>query len=332
MVACLVLLKGCPVDKCLITQVAFVRPLLFQLLEFFLRFPCSHMYVWIGLPCDINNGLAAALLDPLYQVSFIVIELVWRILLTVSMTSGVTAGLSLLSLTYFTIPALVFGKFILPSKTPFTMSLAVTVLFGWCSPARCWLSPSRSSEVFLQTLQTNLVVRPPLATETSSTSATSCFSGVIRGLFSLGRSKFIEELPQTCRLQPCAFTCVSLSLSSCLSWHSCHAVFSCLDLPCKTKNSSICNKIIFKFPAGFAGSRAHVNRHSSSRLLCERSLRTSSDISQVLPCLVPFSHAVIRSNDFHAVLWLKKIIRQADFRIAWAFGLLAGCSGLFLIL
>jgi hypothetical protein len=128
----------------------------------------------------------------------------------------------------------------------------------------------------------------------------------------------------------CLHVCVSLS--SCLSWHSCHAVFSCLDLPCKTKNSPICNKIIFKFPAGFAGSRAHVNRHSSSRLLCERSLRTSSDTSQVLPCLVPFSHAVIRSNDFHAVLWLKKINRQADFRIAWAFGLLAGCSGLFLIL
>ena len=131
---------------------------------------------------------------------------------TVSMTSRVTTGLSLLSLTYFTISAFVFGKFILPSKTPFTMSLAVAVLFAWCSPAGCWLSPSRSSKVLPQTLQTNLVVRPPLATGASFTSATSCFSGVIRGLFSLGRSKFVEELPQTCRLQPCAFTCVSLSL------------------------------------------------------------------------------------------------------------------------
>jgi hypothetical protein len=249
------------------------------------------------------------------------------------MTSGVIASLSLLSLRYFTISAFVFGKFILPSKTPFAMSLAVTVLFGWCSPARCWLSASRSSKVLpqTQTLQTNLVVRPPLATGTSSTSATSCFSGVFRRLFSLGRSKFVEELSsKTCRLQPYALTCVCVS--SCLSWHSCHAVFSCLDLPCKAENGPTCNKIIFKFPAGLAGSRAHVNRHDSSRLPCEGSLRTTSGISQVLPCFVPFSHAVIRSNDFHYILWLKKIIWQADFRIAWAFGLLAGCSGLFLIL
>ena len=139
---------------------------------------------------------------------------------------------------------------------------------------------------------------------------------------------------QTCRLQPCALTsvCVCVCVSSCLSWHSCHAVFSCSDLPCKAENGPTCNKIIFKFPAGFAGSRAHMNRQGSSRLPCERSLRTSSGISQVLPRLVPFSHAVVRSNDFHAILWLKRIIRQGDFRIAWAFGLLAGCSCLFLIL
>jgi hypothetical protein len=209
-------------------------------------------------------------------------------------------------LTYFTISDFVFGKFILPSKTLFTMSFAVTVLFGWCSPARCWLSPSRSSKVLPQTLQTNLVVRPPLATETSSTSARPYFSGVIRRIFSLGHYKFVEELSSNISF---AALCLNLCVSSRLPWHSCHAVFSCLDLPCKTKNSPTCNKIIFKSPAGFAGSRAHVNRHGSSRLPCERSLRTSSGISQVLPCLVPFSHAVIPSNDFHAILWLKKIIQ-----------------------
>src|SRR5215218_5181778 len=138
-------------------------------------------------------------------------QLVWHMLRTVSMTSGVTAGLSLLSLTYFTISDFVFGKFILPSKTPFTMSLAVTVLFGWCSPARCWLSPSRSSKVLPQTLQTNLVVRAPLATETSSTSATSCFSGMIRRLFSLGRSKFVEELSSNM-----SFAALCLNLCVCL--------------------------------------------------------------------------------------------------------------------
>jgi hypothetical protein len=115
---------------------------------------------------------------------------------TVSITSRVTAGLSLLSLTYFTISAFVFGKFILPSKTPFTMSLAVAVLFAWCSPARWWLSPSRSSKVLPQTLQTNLVVRPPLATGASSTSATSCFNGVricVLVYVSMSHKKEIEE-------------------------------------------------------------------------------------------------------------------------------------------
>ena len=140
-------------------------------------------------------------------------QLVWHMLRTVSMTSGVTAGLSLLSLTYFTISDFLFGKFILPSKTPFTMSLAVMVLFGWCSPARCWLSRSRSSKVLPQTLQTNLVVRPPLATETSSTSARPYFSGVIRRIFHWVTTSLSKSCPQTYRLQPCALTCVCLLAS-----------------------------------------------------------------------------------------------------------------------
>ena len=67
-------------------------------------------------------------------------SLVYRLsgkFLKISNTWGVMKGSSFFDSTSFNISAFVFGKFISPLKTAFTISFTLTVLLGWCDSVIC---------------------------------------------------------------------------------------------------------------------------------------------------------------------------------------------------